>query len=210
MRVIGYTRCSTTEQGRSGLGLAAQREAIEDACKRSAWTLVDVVEDVASGKSMRKRDGLARALTAVESGSVEGIVAAKLDRLSRSVLDFAHLVCRAQGFGWNLVVLDLGLDLATPQGRLTAHILCAMAEFEREMIGQRTREGLGQARKRGVQLGRPSRVPAAVADRIKLERREGKTLAAIALELNAESISTPDGGKAWYPAGVSRVLRREH
>jgi DNA invertase Pin-like site-specific DNA recombinase len=206
MNVLGYVRVSTAEQGRSGLGLAAQRAAIEDACARNSWTLIDIVEDVASGKSMR-RSGLEAALTAVEGGAADGIVAAKLDRLSRSVLDFSGLVCRAQDRGWNLVVLDLGLDLSTPQGRFTAHVLCAMSELERELIVQRTRDGLAIARQRGVRLGRPSKVPAAVIDRVVRERSAGRTLAAIATALNIEGVPTPNGGQAWYPAGVARLLR---
>ncbi|HVX69868.1 MAG TPA: recombinase family protein [Mycobacteriales bacterium] len=206
MNVLGYVRCSTAEQGRSGLGLDAQRQAIEDACARNGWTLVEVVEDVASGKSMR-REGLTRALAALDGGAVDGLVTAKLDRLSRSVLDFATLVCRAQQQTWNLVVLDLGLDLSTPQGRFTAHVLCAMAELERELIGQRTRDALAMAKQRGVRLGRPSRVSAEVAVRIREERAAGRTLAAIASALNDDAVSPPSGGQAWYPAGIARVLR---
>jgi DNA invertase Pin-like site-specific DNA recombinase len=67
--------------------------------------------DTASGRSTRLRPGLAAALAAVDAGEADGIIVSKLDRLSRSVLDFAQLVCRAQADGWNLVVLDLGLDL---------------------------------------------------------------------------------------------------
>ncbi len=209
MNVIGYLRCSTAEQSRSGLGLEAQRQAIEDedACARHSWTLIEVVEDVASGKSMR-REGLTRALAALDGGQVDGLVTAKLDRLSRSVLDFATLVCRAQQQSWNLVVLDLGLDLSTPQGRFTAHVLCAMAELERELIGQRTREALAMAKQRGVLLGRPSRVPAEVVNRIGGERAAGKTLASIATTLNDEAVAPPCGGRAWYPAGIGRLLRQ--
>lgn len=207
MNVLGYVRCSTAEQGRSGLGLDAQRQAIEDACARNGWTLVEVVEDVASGKSMR-REGLTRALGALDGGQVDGLVTAKLDRLSRSVLDFATLICRAQEQRWNLVVLDLGLDLSTPQGRFTAHVLCAMAELERELIGQRTRDALAMAKQRGVRLGRPSLVPDEVTGRIRAERAAGKTLAAIAAALNDDAVSPPSGGQAWYPAGIARVLRR--
>ena len=206
MRLVGYVRCSTQEQGRSGLGLDAQRKAITEACHIRGWELVNVVEDVASGKSMR-RHGLADALATVEAGEADGIVAAKLDRLSRSVLDFATLVCRAQEHGWNLVVLDLGLDLSTPQGRFTGHILCAMSELERELIGQRTRDALAVARERGVRLGRPSKVPADVVARIQHQRAAGATLRAIADGLNEDGIPTPDGGQAWYPPAVSRIAR---
>ena len=87
--VAGYIRVSTEEQGDSGLGLAAQRARIEAEVARRGWTIVEVFTDVASGKSLAGRDGLAAALVAADSGRVGGIVVSKLDRLSRSLADFA-------------------------------------------------------------------------------------------------------------------------
>ena len=120
--------------------------------------MVTIETDAASGRTMRSRPGMAAAISAVESGIADGIICAKLDRLSRSVLDFATLVCRAQADGWNLVVLDLGLDLNTPQGRFTAHVLCAAAQLERELISTRTRDALAAAKRRGVRVGAPVRL----------------------------------------------------
>jgi len=71
-------------------------------------------------------------------------VATKIDRVSRSVRDFANLVLDAQAGKWALVVLDIGLDLSTPIGKFVAHVLSA-AELERAMIGQRTNDGLAEA-----------------------------------------------------------------
>src|SRR3954454_23694357 len=89
--VIGYVRCSTKAQAESGLGLAAQVEAIEDACARNGWNLVAIERDAGkSGKAMTNRAGLARAVARIEAGEAGAIVAAKLDRLSRSVADFAN------------------------------------------------------------------------------------------------------------------------
>src|ERR1022692_4719837 len=113
--VVGYVRVSTDEQAVSGLGLAAQRAAIEAECTRRGWTLVAVHEDALSGKNL-DRPGMAAALAAVESGAASAIVVAKLDRLSRSLGDFASLMARAQAGRWNLVALDLGIDLATAAG----------------------------------------------------------------------------------------------
>jgi DNA invertase Pin-like site-specific DNA recombinase len=90
-KVIGYVRVSTEEQGASGAGLEAQRSAIESECARRGWELLRVEEDVLSGKSL-KRPGLLAALAACGSGAVSGIVVAKLDRLSRSLVDFANLL----------------------------------------------------------------------------------------------------------------------
>ena len=94
--MVGYTRCSTEEQADSGLGIAAQEAAIRAECARRGWTLAAIHTDAVSGKSVANRPGLAAALTAVETGAAAGIVVAKLDRLSRSLADFASLMARAQ------------------------------------------------------------------------------------------------------------------
>src|SRR5262245_11855580 len=112
--VVGYIRVSTSEQADSGAGLEAQRQAIEAEASRRGWKLVHVFEDAgASGKSLDGRRGLQRALEAIEAGTAGGLVVARLDRLSRSLLDFAALMERARKRGWNLIALDLGVDTST-------------------------------------------------------------------------------------------------
>src|SRR4051794_11100207 len=114
-RVVGYVRVSTGEQAESGAGLEAQRQAIRMECDRRGWELVAIHEDAAaSGKSLKNRPALAAAINQVESGEASTLVVSKLDRLSRSLLDFAGLIARATEKDWNLVALDLGLDLSTP------------------------------------------------------------------------------------------------
>ena len=106
MRVCGYTRVSTSEQAQSGAGLEAQEAAIRAEAERRGWELVQVFEDAgASGKSLNGRPGLSEAIAAVERGEAEGLVVSKLDRLSRSLLDFAGLMERARKRGWSLVAL---------------------------------------------------------------------------------------------------------
>jgi len=210
LRVVGYIRVSTEEQRRSGAGLAAQRAAIERACRERDWTLVHVETDEGvSAKTMKQRPGLAVALAAVEAGQVDVLVVAKLDRLSRSVRDFCEVLDRSQRQGWALVCLDLGLDTSTPTGRFTAQIIAAVAELERELIGQRTREGLEAKRAAGVRLGRPPAIPQALAERIRGMRAGGMTLEAIAATLNTEGVATPRGGAEWRPSSIVRVLRRK-
>ncbi len=135
-------------------------------------------------------------------------MAVKIDRVSRSVADFATLVCRASTKGWALIVLDIGLNLTTPMGKFTANVLCAAAELERNMIAQRTRDGLAAARARGVKLGGPRSLPEDVADRITALRADGATLTGIADRLNGEGVPTARGGARWYPATVRAVLNR--
>jgi DNA invertase Pin-like site-specific DNA recombinase len=150
------------------------------------------------------------ALAALRSGDADTLIVAKLDRLSRSVFDFAGLIREAQKSGWNIVVLDLGLDLATAQGRFTAHVLSAMAELERELIGQRTKEALAVKRAQGVRLGRPSMTRPEVVARIMHMHEAGReTFSAIAASLSRDNVPTPNGGKAWYPSTVARIVARE-
>src|SRR5665811_1911797 len=126
IRAVGYRRVSTTEQADSGAGLAAQQTIIEAEASRRGWVLVEVLTDeAASGKSLVGRSALEAAIAAVESGQAEVLVVAKLDRLSRSLLDFASLMARAQNKGWNLVALDLGIDLSTPAGEFLASVMAS-------------------------------------------------------------------------------------
>ena len=156
--VVGYIRVSTSEQADSGAGLEAQRAAIRSEAERRGWQLVHVFEDAgASGKSLNGRRGLQRALEAIEAGTAEGLVVAKLDRLSRSLLDFAALMERARKGGWNVIALDLGVDTSTPAGEMMASVLATFAQFERRLIGQRTKDALAIKRAQGVVLGRPGR-----------------------------------------------------
>lgn len=206
-RVVGYVRVSTSEQAESGAGLAAQRATIEAEADRRGWQLVAVHEDAGiSGKSMTGRAGLDAALMAVEKGEAEVLVVAKLDRLSRSLLDFANLMERSRRKRWALVALDLGVDTTTPAGEMVASLMATFAQYERRIIGVRTKEALAVKRAEGVRLGRPNSLSTEVVQRIQRERAEGKTLAAIADGLNVGTVPTAHGGRAWHRATIRQVL----
>jgi DNA invertase Pin-like site-specific DNA recombinase len=204
MRVVGYARVSTEEQATSGAGMEAQCAAIRAECARRGWTLARIEEDALSGKSM-KRPGLHAALDACRTGEVGGVVVAKVDRLSRSIVDFAGVLEDARRRGFNVVALDLGLDLSTPQGELVGNVIASVAQWERRMIGQRTREALAVKRAQGVRLGRPPVLDKSVASRIRRARSRGQSYAAIANKLNAEEVPTAQGGKLWYASTVRAV-----
>ena len=206
MDVLAYLRVSTDAQGDSGWGLDAQRAAIEEAASHRGWAVVDWVVDTASGKSL-DRPGIQEALVRLENGGPKVLVAAKLDRLSRSAIDFLSLVKRAEENGWALVMLDPSVDMTEPMGRFTAGILAHVAELEREMISQRTKVALARAKARGTRLGRPSALALDVAERIESMRDAGLTLGAIAEALNSEGVPTPTGRGHWWPASVSQALR---
>ncbi len=119
--MIGYLRVSTREQADSGAGLAAQRSAIAGEAERRGWDVVWIEDAGESGKSM-KRDGITRALAMLKRCEASALVVAKLDRLSRSVIDFAGVMSVAGKQGWAVVALDLGVDMTTPAGRLVAPV----------------------------------------------------------------------------------------
>jgi DNA invertase Pin-like site-specific DNA recombinase len=206
--VLGYTRVSTEEQGKSGAGLAAQRSAIRQACEARGYELLEVVEDPGHSAKSLDRPGITRVLEELGARRADALMVAKLDRLSRSLLDFAGLMERARNERWAIVALDLGVDTSTPSGELMANVLATFAQFERRMIGQRTKDALAQKRAQGVRLGRPATTPAEVVARIMAERAAGRTLQAIADGLNVDGVPTVRGGQAWRPSSVRAILKR--
>jgi DNA invertase Pin-like site-specific DNA recombinase len=208
MNVIGYVRVSRREQARSGLGLAAQRDAIRGECDRRGWLLLRYEEDVRSGSSDRNREGLRRALAECRARTADGLVVAKLDRLSRSVVDAGKLIEEAQCRGWNLVALDMGIDLSTPNGRLVAHVLAAVGQWERERIGERIREALAAKRVRDDWTpGRPRQIPAASRALIVTLAASGQSAGQIARLLNERGVEAIGG--RWHRTTIDRVLLQE-
>jgi DNA invertase Pin-like site-specific DNA recombinase len=208
MQVLGYVRCSTHEQDLSGAGIQAQREAIALECKRRGWELVDTLEDRGYSARDLKRPAIQEALRALEAGEASALVAAKVDRVSRSLADFTRLMQVAQRQGWALIALDSAADPTTPAGEALVSMLATFAQFERRLIGQRTREALAIKRAQGIRLGRPPTVPQSVVRRIQRQRARGETLRAIADSLNRDRVPTAQGGAQWYAATVRGILNR--
>lgn len=207
-RVLGYVRVSTEEQGESGLGLAAQRRAIEAECDRRGWQLADVREEVKSGARAENRPVLGEVLSQLHRGEANAIVVAKLDRLARSVADFCDLARRGERQGWAIVVLDPALDMTTPMGMAFAQMLAVFAELERRMIGQRTSAALRVKMADGWRPHRPDPlIPACVRRKIVRLHRTGLSQRGIAEQLNAEGV--PAVGGRWHRTTVVRVLRAE-
>jgi DNA invertase Pin-like site-specific DNA recombinase len=168
---------------------------------------VAVVEDAGFSAATLARPGITEAFDVVESGAASVLVVAKLDRLSRSLLDFAAVMERSRRKRWALVALDLGVDTTTPQGEMMANILATFAQFERRLIAQRTKDALAVKRAQGVRLGRPRVLPMEITDRVWRMHRRGASLRRIAGRLNNEGVPTAHGGLCWYPSTVSAVLR---
>lgn len=207
MRVIGYMRVSTEEQGDSRAGLEAQESAIRAEAAHRGWELVDLRHDVGSGKSLRRRDNLGLTLRDLAAGHAEMLVVAKLDRLSRSMLDFAGMMETAAAEGWALSALDLGVDTTTTNGKLIANIMIALAQWERELIGDRTRTALAAVKARGTHVGRKSGVSGETMRLIRALRSSGLSWQKVADALTAEGVDTGQGGR-WHAATVRRLAMK--
>lgn len=217
--LIGYVRVSTSQQGRSGLGIEAQREALERFAATEGFVLIRMFIEVETGKgsdALDRRPQLAAALSEARRQRCS-VAVAKLDRLSRDVHFISGLMAHRVPF----IVADLGPDVDP----FILHLFAALAEKERAMISTRTKAALAAAKARGVALGSPKLAQArkqaiasvkAIADQraanvlpvIREIQRAGATsLHQIANALNARGITTPRGG-AWFAKSVSNVLAR--
>jgi len=167
---------------------------------------VEVVVDSGLSAKSLDRPGLQGALRRLDIGEADTLMALRLDRVSRSVADFAGLLARARKRGWRLVLLSPNLDTEDAAGKFTAHVLAAAAEYERDLISLRTKEGMAQRRSEGVHLGRPRQLPESIVARIVRERSDGRTLRQIAANLTADRVATARGGAVWSPSTIQGVL----
>ncbi len=206
LRIIGYTRVSTEEQGRSGLGLEAQGQAIQAQATAKGWEVIWLSDEGVSAKSL-SRPALQEALALLRHGDAEAIVVSKLDRLSRSVHDFAGLLAVARKQGWAVTALDVGVDTTTSAGELVANVMVAVAQWERRVIGERTSVALRAAQARGIHVGRPRVLTRETQQRVYELRALGLSYARVAASLNAEHVPCAHGG-TWHASTVSRVLQR--
>jgi site-specific DNA recombinase len=137
-RVIAYVRVSTDKQAESGLGLEAQREKVRAYCALHDAELVRLCEDAGASASTLDRPALAEALAELAAGRADALLVLKLDRLTRSTRDLGDLLDRSQREGWALLSVSESLDTSTAAGRLVVGVLGAVAQWEREAIGERT------------------------------------------------------------------------
>lgn len=207
--MIGYLRVSTEEQASSGLGLDSQREAIKWYADAHGWDVVWYEDAGLSAKSLdrpRLQAALDRLAASAKRRDVDGMVVAKLDRLSRSVVDFAAVLDLARSRRWALVAIDLGVDTSTPSGELVANVMMSVAQWERRVIGERTSAAMQAAKRAGRHMGRVSTLPAATGARL-IELRAVRSLQATADALNAEGLTTPTG-KQWTENAVCKAHKR--
>lgn len=208
--LVPYRRVSTREQADKGASLPAQKTKIGYGLAFREQTALtwDCVDKGKSAENLN-RPGLTAALDLVYAGQASGIICSKLDRLTRDLLDFATLMDKATKEGWNIVLLDIGMDLQTPIGRLLAGMLALFAQFERDIIIERTNDGLEQKKVEGVRLGRKRTISdGLLAAIIGTYHLEGGYSAA-ARFLNEAGVATPNGGKQWYPATIQHIVQSQ-
>lgn len=151
-RLIGYGRVSTDSQADSGLSLAAQREKLRLYGELHDVEIVDIVAEVASARSL-DRPKLQRILKDLRKGRANGILVVKLDRLTRSVADLGALLQDFASRDLALVSVEDRLDTSTAAGRLVLHVMASVGQWEREVIGERTRAGLAELQRQGRATG---------------------------------------------------------
>lgn len=216
---VAYYRVSTERQGRSGLGLEAQQKAVETYLNGGRWSVVSTFLEVESGKN-NARPKLAQALAACRVHNAT-LLLAKLDRLSRD----AHFLLGLQKAGVRFVAVDM-----PHADNFTVGILAMVAQKEREMISQRTKDALAAAKARGVKLGgdrgnlsivagfgraaseavRSAKATSRANDLAPILREQmslGQSLRSIAGFLNDQGIKTNQGA-LWTATAVSRAIKR--
>lgn len=224
---VAYLRVSTAEQGRSGLGIEGQRQAIQRFAEAEGYSLANTFIEVETGKgadAIERRPKLAAALAEARLRQCPVIVA-KLDRLSRDVFFIAGLMSRQVPF----IVADLGKDVEP----FALHIYAALAEKERKLISERTKRALEAAKARGTKLGGyrgkititpEARARAAAVRRERADDKAqdlgqairnavetlgpGVSMGQVAHELTRRGIKTPSGADRWQSVQVLRVLKR--
>lgn len=202
---FAYSRVSTEEQAESRNGLEAQRAAIDAEGDRRGWVVEHFADEGASGKHINPN--LREVLQLLANGQGDGLIVSKLDRLARSVVHAANIIENAERQGWSLVVLDLSLDLTTAAGRMMARTVVNFAEYERELISERTKAGLAAKKARGESIGRPRLAKPGVVRRIVMDRNAGLSFAKIATALEAEGVLSPAGLPNWQSSTVRRIYQ---
>ena len=196
-KAIAYLRVSTSEQSADGLGIAAQIASVQAYAIARGIELVEIVTEVASGKTTARRPLLAAALDDLDAGKADRLIVAKVDRLGRNLRDLLNIADRGERKGWGIVTLDLDLDTSTPSGRFSLQMMGAVAELERQMIADRTRGALAEARKRGTVLGAPRQIADATYARAIELRAAGLSYRAIARQMTSEGFTRGDGACSW-------------
>jgi DNA invertase Pin-like site-specific DNA recombinase len=224
MKCVGYIRVSTEEQSSNGHSLGAQRAKLEAYAALYDLQLVSVIEDAGMSAKSLKRPGLQQALSMLKNKEADGLLIAKLDRLTRSISDWQTLI--EQQFsdkrGKQLFSVADSIDTRTAAGRIVLNLLVTISQWEREVIAERTRDTLQHKIAKGERCGKirygfdladdgatltPNAQEQEAISFMRSLRAEGEAYMGIASKLNERGIPTKEGGK-WIWTSVKRILSR--
>ncbi len=203
LRAIGYVTGGPQGDVEES-GVRDQMAAIAASCVQRGWDLLEIVRDVErEGVRAPERPGLVHALKRLEAGEAGCLIIYSLPRLSPTVTELGSILKQIGRGGGRFVSLEDQIDTAEPAGRKAANVIVSVSGWERERLGERTREGLAAARAKGSSISRPSvqDVPM-LKERVAEMRAEGMTLQAIADWLNDAGVPTLRGGQKWRPSSV--------
>jgi DNA invertase Pin-like site-specific DNA recombinase len=221
MKAIGYARVSTEKQADFGVSLDAQSEKVRAMAVVQSAELADVIIDAGESAKSLNRPGMTRLLALVDAGEVDIVIIAKLDRLTRSVKDLAELLERFTRRGVSLVSVAESLDTGTAAGRLVLNIMVSVSQWEREAIGERTRDAMRHKRANGERVGtvpfgyrmagdgvhlESDHAEQGIISRIRELKTAGYTTRQIAAELNRQGFSTRRR-TAWRFQYVAEALK---
>lgn len=228
MRAIGYIRVSTVHQVEDGLSLEVQRERLAAfATAQGDIEIVGIEEDAGVSAATLERPGVTRALARLKAGDAHALLICKLDRLTRSVRDLSNLIEDYFAKRFRLISVAESFDTRSAAGRMFVGLIALFAQWEREVIGERTSEALQHLKRKGVKLGNAPlgfahseeldadgrRVivqldsELATIERIRELDAGAMSLREIAAALTAEGHTTKRGGK-WAAETVRLVLKR--
>ena len=190
--VAVYARVSTKEQSTE-----TQVAQLTAYCQARDWTDVAVFRDDGISGVRDNRPQLDKLRERMLHGEFSSVVVSKMDRLGRSLGMILRFWDEADAAGVRVIVIDQGIDTSTPAGRLQRNMLAALAEFERELILERTRAGIARARALGKRFGAPRRISESVAREVRERRARGESLRMISQRMNVKL------------GGVRSVLRRD-
>ena len=211
-KALLYARVSTAMQVQDGVSLDVQERQLINAAEFHGFNEYEIVrEEGRSGKNVKGRPQLQKALKMLEQKVADALIVTRLDRLARSTSDFLAIVDLANKQGWRLIMLDLNLDTSSYQGRFVVTVMSALAEMERGIIASRQKDVHKDRRERGVvwgkDMGPKQEVDDEIVELIITYRNAGISYRSIAEKLDAAKIVPPRGDK-WSHVTVKRVIER--
>ena len=221
MKAICYLRVSTREQAEGGVSLDHQEAKTRAYCEARDWTCEKVIRDEGWSGGTLDRPGLAEALRMIRKGEAQALVVLKLDRLTRKVADLGYLVDHVfDRYDVAFSSVQDNFDTSTANGRLVLNILGSVAQWERDIIAERTADALAHKKAQGRRTGEvpygydlaedgdtllPNADELGIIREVQARREEGETLQGIADELNGREVPTKKGAR-WWPGTIRNLL----